>query len=1057
MVTALLSVSSRNYNNAVAKGEFERATLGTFDALTSRMRTYLQSLNGTAAFLSASDDVTLVDFDNYVATLEIDKFLPGINGLGFIEPIKSGQEEALVARMAALGQEGFEVHPQTMGEERFVITRISAIGPNKEALGLDITFESGRRNAARAARQTGEPQLTPRILLVQDATKKPGFLLLRPLFWEESIPRTRPPGATGFRGWVYAPFVGTNLLSNLPGAQGDSFNFAVFDGTSTNKDAIIYASDDGASFEGAYEKSYEVDSYGRTWTVHFVSTPAFESAYGTPVPYAVAVAGLLLTAMLVFSMRNLRLRSEALSELAAMRTREISARERENRAVIENAVTAVFILNAKDRILFANQAAQTCFGFSSGEMTAKDFREIVTEVEAASDEHNAVGVTKAGAGLVLDVQRNSWTTSEGAARTTVIVRDLTAQHEAQSEIRKTKTSYDLALQGARIGVFDLDLTTGKSEVSDSWRDVMDVSRSADVDAQQEFLSRIHPEDLPILQAADQACIDGKTARSISEFRMAFPGDTWRWMRSDAVIVERDANGKALRMIGTQTDITELRHSRNALEASEQRFRQIFAAAPIGKALMNDEGRFTGVNPAFCKLVGHSEYALLNELGLADILPREELKKIYQGVTGLMNGELGGIYTAEHRLKHASGDEIWGLLNISWTYNKNIGSNVFIAQVNDITDQKKLDQIKDEFVATVSHELRTPLTSIKGALGLIEASEANDLSPSNKRLIEIARSNTDRLTAIVNDILELEKISSGEVNFEFMSLNLNDLIAQSAKEMTPFAITHGNALTVDVPEAPLWVNGDLGRTKQVLFNLISNACKYSDDDTEVRIRAEKLNGVAIIYVQNMGPGVPENFKPKMFGAFSQADASDTRTRGGTGLGLNITRQIVRRHGGDIGYESIPNKVTVFWFTYPLAQPSEQAATSQSQASSAPNRSEQDEKLRVLHLEDDADFAEILRSGLEPIADIRHVRSVGRAREALSQQHFDVLIVDCSQAEGDVTGLMDEIHDKKLDIRIVGLSADPGARDDQRLYADLEKSRTDLSTLARYVCGDVARAS
>ncbi|MEW9919237.1 CHASE domain-containing protein [Marimonas sp. MJW-29] len=1054
-MTAILCTSSVNYNQALASGEFERATVGTFDALKNRMRTYLQSLNGAAAFLSASDHVSATDFDNYVDTLEIAEFLPGINGIGFIEPIRSGDEDALKARMAAMGTPGLEIHPDTMGDERFVIVRISPLGPNKEALGLDITFEGGRRNAANESRATGEPRLTPRILLVQDATKKPGFLLLRPLYWEESLAQARPAGASGFRGWVYAPFVGTNLLSNLSDAEGNSFHFAVFDGITTDRDAIIYASGGEDVFSGDYSTRYEFDSFGRTWTVLFVSTPEFDSAVSSAIPFTIAIAGLLLTVMLVFTMRNMRIRSEALSELAAMRTREISARERENGSVIENAVTAVLILDAKDRILFANQAAQNCFGYDGAEITALRFQDIVTDIEGSGEHHNAVGVTKAGSGLVLDVQRNSWSTSEGVGRTTAIVRDLTAEHAAQAEIRKTKTSYDLALQGARIGVFDIDLETGKSDVSDSWRDLMGVPRGVDLDTQQEFLSRIHPDDLPILQAADAGCIEGRTPRSISEFRMAFPNDEWRWMRSDAVIVERDARGKALRMIGTQTDVTELRHSRNALEVSEQRFRQVLAAAPIGMALMDDEGRFTGVNQAFCNLVGREEEAMLRDVSISDILPSEELKKIYQGVMGLMNGELGGIYTAEHRLRNARGEELWGLLNISWTYDKNLGNNVFIAQVNDITDQKKLEQTKNEFVATVSHELRTPLTSIKGALGLILASEKNDLSAANHRLIEIARSNTDRLTAIVNDILDLEKISSGEVNFDFAPLDLNMLIVQSAKEMTPFAITHKNTLTVDVPDTPLWVNGDLGRTKQVLFNLISNACKYSDEDSAVVVKAEMLDGRAIVYVQNTGPGVPENFKPKMFGAFSQADASDTRARGGTGLGLNITRQIVRRHGGEIGFESIPNKVTVFWFTYPIAlTPADQTLPV---ATAVPSRSDQDEKLRVLHLEDDEDFAEILRSGLGPIADITHVRSVPRARAALEKNSYEVLIVDCSHAEGDVLGLLDEIHKSQDDIRVVGLSADPSARNDRRLYADLEKSRTDLDTLARYVCGDVARAS
>jgi PAS domain S-box-containing protein len=1050
VATLGLSLNSARNNNAMGNGEFQRLTESTIIALEDRMLTYVQSLNGAAAFFSSSDSVSIAEFDNYVDTLNIAEYLPGINGIGFIEPFEATDEAAFLDRMRDMGLPDFEIRPDTTGPERFVIRRISPLEPNKEALGLDITFEVGRRTAAQVSRETRTPQLTPRILLVQDATKEPGFVLLRPLYWEDAI--VRPPGAPeeGFRGWVYAPFVGNNLLNNLTASVGTSFQFEVFDGRTTDPETRIFASDRSSELNGRYTATYEIEKFGRIWTVAFASTPFFERGFYNLIPYAILLVGALLTAMLIYTVRNHSIRTRALADLAAIRARQISAREQENRSVVENAVTAVLILSADQKVIFANQAAQTCFGYGPGEMQGLTFTDFVTDLDVPAEDHNAKGLTQTGEELVLDLQRNSWKTSEGVPRITAIVRDLTKLHAAQREVQKTKTSYDLALKGGQIGVFDVDLRTGKSEVSDTWRDLLAVPADIDVNPQEIFLSRVHPDDLPILKAADEACIEGNTRRSISEFRMAFPGGIWRWMRSDAVVVERDATGKAVRLIGTQTDVTDLRHARNALESSEQRFRQLLAAAPIGMALMTEDGRFTAVNAAFCNLVGEDEQKLLTQKTLTDLMPQDAATLMYDQIREMVSQDDNAIYTAEHLLHHSSGEDRWGLFNISWTFDKNLGGNAFIAQINDITDKKKLEQAKNQFVSTVSHELRTPLTSIKGALGIITGSDKGELSAGNKRLIEIARSNTDRLTAIVNDILDLEKISSGEISFDFHPEDMGDLIKQSVQELAPYAITHKNTLSIEVPDTPLMVWADMGRTKQVLFNLISNACKYSSDDTDVLIRAKAVDGRAIVYVQNHGPGIPESFRPKMFGAFSQVDSSDTRAKGGTGLGLNITKQIVSRHDGTINFESQPNGVTVFWFSYQLYVADDEQTVVPEQV----NRNIKGSRPRVMHFEDDHDFAEIVRSSLSGVADIVNVTTVAAARKIMEDGNFDVIILDWSLPDGDAISLLDDIDQS---VRVFGLSAASDMRSHDRLVGNLVKSRTDLKTIENYVLGSDALVS
>tara|TARA_R110002049_G_scaffold44333_6_gene130160 strand:+ start:15865 stop:18960 length:3096 start_codon:yes stop_codon:yes gene_type:complete len=1030
--------------------EFQRISDDGLQSLVSRMQTYLQSLNGAAAFMNASDNVTEADFANFVETLEIDTFLPGISGIGLIVPVQARREAQLVDEMRRGGASEFAIHPDTGNTEKFVIKYISPSAPNSKARGLDISFEQGRRAAATKARDTGEPQLTQRILLVQDATKQPGFLLLRPVFGAQGTDR-----AKALQGWVYAPFIGANLLNNLSPSQGYSYNISVFDGASADPAALIYDSATDASDLGRYQVSHTIEQFGRPWTIVFSSTLAFDALASTPVPLILLIVGSLLTGLLVLVLRSIRARSVALREIASLRERQIDAHEAENRSIVENAVTAMFILNQKNRILFANQAALICFGYSTSEMDWLDFDDVIAIAPEthSDDQYNAIGRTKTGGTLMLDLQRNDWKTYTGETRVTAIVRDLTSQIAAQDEMRKNKAVFDLALQGAQIGVFDLNLTTGKSEVSDTWRKIMGFPDDADLDTQTAFMARIHPEDLPLVRASDEACASGLTPRSITEFRMRFGEDEWRWMRSDAVVIERAKDGTALRMIGTQTDVNDLVHARFALEASENRFRQVIAAAPVGMALTNDQGEFTSVNQALCQLSGFSETELISEGRISDLMPAEDIKKMYQEVMTLVKAKSSDTYQAEYRLTHKLGFERWGLFNVSWTYDKNGRADVFIAQINDITDQKKLEQIKSEFVSTVSHELRTPLTSIKGALGLIDTSDGKPLTPASTRLIEIAKSNADRLSDIVNDILDLEKISSGEVDFHFEDLSLSDIIAGAVQEMSPFATTHDNTLRVDVPDSPLLVHVDQGRTRQVLANLISNACKYSSANTEVTVRAEQLGEVVIVFIQNSGPGVPEAFRPRIFQAFSQADSSDTRAKGGTGLGLNITRQIVKRQGGTIGFESVPDGVTVFWFTCPLAAP----GTVQPGKFSTPAARKTQSKIKVLHVEDDLDFAEVIRTGLGRVADVVNVTSLAQARIMIARGELDVVIVDWSLPDGDARCLLDDLSKMQPQAKIIGLSADSDRARDSRVGVNLVKSRTELDTILRSITGETAKAS
>jgi signal transduction histidine kinase len=235
-----------------------------------------------------------------------------------------------------------------------------------------------------------------------------------------------------------------------------------------------------------------------------------------------------------------------------------------------------------------------------------------------------------------------------------------------------------------------------------------------------------------------------------------------------------------------------------------------------------------------------------------------------------------------------------------------------------SERKRLERLKDEFVSTVSHELRTPLTSIAGSLGLLMGNDAGSLPKSAGRLLEIAQTNSARLVRLVNDILDIEKLESGRVVFDLKKIQVRPLIEQTADAIRGYA--EGNRVKIRIEAAAAMddIRADTDRLAQVLTNLLSNAIKFSPPDGEVVIAVEKeteVNAVRIT-VRDHGPGIPVDFKSRIFERFAQADATDARRKGGTGLGLSIAKQIIDRLGGEIGFADAPGGGTIFYVELPI---------------------------------------------------------------------------------------------------------------------------------------------
>ena len=245
----------------------------------------------------------------------------------------------------------------------------------------------------------------------------------------------------------------------------------------------------------------------------------------------------------------------------------------------------------------------------------------------------------------------------------------------------------------------------------------------------------------------------------------------------------------------------------------------------------------------------------------------------------------------------------------------------VVAFQDISERRRLERMKDEFISTVGHELRTPLTSLRASLGLISSGSLDKRPEKRTQMFDMAIGNCDRLVRLVNDILDFDSVEKGMLALNRKPVKADELLRQAATAVHGPASASRIAFQIDATEERVLADGD--RILKVLHELLTNAIKFSPQETEIRLSAQSLEpantsaGEVCFIVEDQGRGIAPDKLEKVFDKFHQGDASDTRSRGGTGLGLALCRSIIEQHSGRIWAESAPGKGSRFLFTLPMA--------------------------------------------------------------------------------------------------------------------------------------------
>ena len=235
-------------------------------------------------------------------------------------------------------------------------------------------------------------------------------------------------------------------------------------------------------------------------------------------------------------------------------------------------------------------------------------------------------------------------------------------------------------------------------------------------------------------------------------------------------------------------------------------------------------------------------------------------------------------------------------------------------LHDVTRERQLDQLKEEFVSSVSHELRTPLQSIKGFVELLRKGKVKDPVVQREFLTRAAQ-DADRLMALVNDLLDMSRIEAGRLQLELTDVDMSALIAETLQSLEGLAGEKGVSVTYTSSDTPVMVKADRHLLQQVLVNLVGNAIKFTDAHRSIQVMEEVGNRHVMIEVADQGPGIPAEALPRLFEKFYQAESSAKRTGRGTGLGLYISKRIIEAHGGRIDVRSEPGRGSTFFFVLP----------------------------------------------------------------------------------------------------------------------------------------------
>lgn len=487
------------------------------------------------------------------------------------------------------------------------------------------------------------------------------------------------------------------------------------------------------------------------------------------------------------------------------------------------------------------------------------------------------------------------------------------------DLRKSEERWKFALEGSGDGVWDWNIAEDIITFSSRYKDMLGFAEDDLPTDSTSWLQRIHPDDRARAVVDLQAYLDGRKPSFINEHREYCKDGSLRWMLSRGMVVGRDANGKPLRMIGTNSDITERKRAEQLLRRNEERFRRMLETSPIAVYIYRaSDNSVVFANQGYINMLRTTQEKVLGATPATCYQnPRE-----HDEINALLDqGET--INNRELALRTVDGQDLWVLASFAPVEYE--GEPAVLGWLYDVTGLRRAKELAEEtatvkanFLASMSHEIRTPMNAI---VGLSQLALNKEVSDSVRDYLEKINFSSQSLLGILNDILDFSKLDAGRVKIESSNFNLNTVLRNLHRLFSLNAEEKFLDFEIQVDEnVPRDLVGDALRLQQILSNLLGNAIKFTERG-KVSLHVSLVGVVdtqttLMFRVEDTGIGMSDKEQSALFVPFSQADSSITRRFGGTGLGLAISNNLLHLMGSHFEVESTPGKGTVFGFQLTL---------------------------------------------------------------------------------------------------------------------------------------------
>lgn len=990
-LTILVTEQIKTNNEVFITKAVQQASDQAVKTVNDRIRLYQYGLRGARGAILTAGEYSLSRrvFMRYSLSRDTDQEFPGARGFGFIRRVQPFEVDRFVARAQQDGWLDFHIKELAPNSgERYVIQYIEPVARNLQAVGLDIASEVNRRSAAKAAIETGKVHLTGPITLVQ-ATGNPqqSFLILMPIYNSGSVPSTLQDRQDRAFGWSYAPLLMQEVMADL-GLDTNQVHLELFDITDPGKRERFYNSDFSQP-HGLYRQTKVLSIYGRSWESQFSVYPSFIENLNLPKPRDIFAIGVLISFLSAALL--------GVFGVSRQHRKEVISQQAKIAAIVESSSDGIIGITLEGIITSWNQGAEKIFGYPQSEVLGesvyqllipeafyKEERKLFERIKKGEEvsHFDTLRKVKGGGKVAVSVAISPIYGSSGyVVGASKSIRDISLQKAAEAKIHELNSTLETQVKERtselqKLNLVLNDVLNASSEIAIIATDINGTISLFNSGAQRMLkytadevvghLTPVHfhlPEELAQLRDSlsdnIQETIDSDSA-SLFYHALHQESDSREWTYIDkygkqldvSVVITpmHDNKGAVIGFLNMAIDITKQKKANAEIVSVRDQLLMAANVAQLGIWTWNvktDELEWNDMmfqiyqQPLSLNQEGLMYQHWVERLHIDDKIFFEEV--LQEAIVG--GGKIDHMFRIvlpEQRVRYIQAraymerdrqGNVIAVTGINRDITQEYELETWLRRAKEEADAASLS--KSEFLANMSHEIRTPMNAVLGMLQLVQRTA---LDSQQEDYITKAHVAATSLLSLINDILDYSKVDAGKLEIEHAPFEMKKLISQLDTLLSGLVINKNVTLRYEIDNnIPDYLVGDHLRLLQVLTNLCSNALKFtlegSVDIVISQISARADAAYLQFSVRDTGIGIDISQKESIFEVFSQAESSTARRFGGSGLGLVISRRLVRLMGGELMVESVLGEGSHFYFSLALPKVDEKESKAIHQRLSA----------------------------------------------------------------------------------------------------------------------------